>query len=62
MTPLAMALAFVVAPMTWLISGLLIAAMSSGYVKGKTAIKRLPKNLLIIFFWPVWVIYIIYKK
>jgi hypothetical protein len=36
--------------------------MSSGYVKGKTAMKRLPKNLFIIFFWPVWVIYIIYKK
>ena len=62
MTPLAMALLYVVFPLTWVISGLLIAAVTSGWVKGKTAMERLPKNILIILFWPVWVVYIINKK
>lgn len=62
MTPLAMALLYVWAPMGWLVTGLLSAVMTSGWVKGKTAMQRLPKNILIILFWPAWLIYIINTK
>lgn len=62
MTPLAMALLYVVFPLSWVISGLLVAAVTSGWVKGDTAMKRLPKNILIIFFWPFWIAYIIRTK
>ncbi|UJJ22076.1 hypothetical protein [Erwinia phage Virsaitis27] len=62
MTSLAMALLCVVFPLSWVISGLLVAAVTSGWVKGKTAMERLPKNILIILFWPVWIAYIINKK
>ena len=62
MTPLAMALLYVWMPMIWMVSGILVAVITSGWVKGKTAIQRFPKNVLIIFFWPVWVAYIINKK
>lgn len=62
MTPLAMALLYVWAPMTWLVSGLLVAAVTSGWVKGKTAMQRLPKNILIILFWPFWITYILNTK
>lgn len=62
MTPLAMALLYVVFPLMWVISGLLVASMTSGWVKGRTAMERLPKNILIIFLWPFWVWYIIETK
>lgn len=62
MTTPAMALLYCVFPITWIISGLLVAAVTSGWVKGKTAMERLPKNILIILFWPLWVIHIINTK
>ncbi|BAQ22742.1 hypothetical protein AU156_gp092 [Edwardsiella phage PEi20] len=62
MTPLAMALLCVWAPMAWMVSGILTAVVTSGYVKGKTAMQRLPKNILIILFWPFWLTYIINTK
>ncbi|BAQ23043.1 hypothetical protein [Edwardsiella phage PEi26] len=48
--------------MAWVVTGLLSAVITSGYVKGKTAMQRLPKNILIILFWPFWLTYIINTK
>lgn len=55
MTELATVLICVVLPLVWMISGLLVAAVTQKWVKGDTAMKRLPLNILIILFWPVWI-------
>ena len=46
----------------WIFSGLVIAAVTSKWITGKTAMSRLPKSILVIFFWPVWMWLILSKK
>lgn len=60
-TPLGLALAsmFLV---TWMMAGCIVAIMTSGWVKGRTALERLPKNILIILFWPFWAWHILRTK
>ena len=57
-TPLGLALASLLL-IVWMAAGCVIAIMTSGWVKGRTAVERLPKNILIILFWPLWCWYIL---
>lgn len=60
-TPLSLALASLFLA-TWMLAGCIVAVTSSGWVKGQTALERLPKNILVIFFWPFWAWYILKTK
>lgn len=62
MTPLALALLFVMLPIIWVVVGLLVAAITSHLIKGGSAMKRLPKIFAVIIGWPFWVIYLSYEK
>lgn len=46
----------------WIFSGLIVAAVTSKWIAGKTAMARLPKVFLIVLFWPFWMWRILSKK